>query len=422
MARSFAKAKDDKEKDNKGKKPITASASRQMVPSTKDLTPSQVHKQIEEIRARTKIHRVSPAVEYWFPFGIPPLDCCINQGLPGGRLVEFSGPERSGKSTLAARLISQAQAQGGRGDYFDLEMGTTVGQLQEMGNCSLDREHFEFWAPDTAEQCFQAIDDLIPVVGSTGKPSVIVLDSVPGLVSVAELMADYTDETQLAAEARLLKKFCRKNLVRLARFPHVIVVLINHLAVPFKVGMFEKPEPYTPGGRSTRYYSTVRLRFDSSGEKDTIDTPGGKIVARERPKIYLWKNRVGSAHRAVSVPLNFVGERETASKKGFDAARCCLEFLKDEKVLVHPVNVDLETGKETVSSSYWKLDGTDGPNRYMKDWIRLYNTDPETQALVDGCVLEAARQKWTPDTEPDYVEGPASLEDLANLGTAESRA
>ncbi len=415
----FAKTKSEKDREEKEK-----TRPRQMIPTAKPLTAAQLEAQLTEVQTRLKIHEAPLGIDYWFPFDLPPLDCAINRGLPGGRLAEFSGPERTGKSTLAARLIKVAQEQGGRGDYFDLEMGTTPGQLRDMGGCSLEKGKFKHWTPDSAEQCFQAIDEIIPKVGSTGYPSVIVLDSIPGLVSINELLADFTDETQLAMEARLLKKFCRKNMVRLGRFPKVLVVLINHLNTPFKVGMFEKPEPYTSGGKSPRYYSTVRLRFEGTGGTETIETPGGKVVARENPRIFLWKNRVGSAHRSVMVPINFLSEKKTLTRKGFDQARCCLEFLKAEKVLIHPKSRNEETGEEKTATSYWCLAGLDEPNRYMVDWIRLYNSDERVKTLIDECVVEAARAKWTPDEEEwdveEVADRPMSLEDLAHLEPAGS--
>jgi len=391
----------------------------------RNLTSNQVVDRLDEVRARTKIIRNSPAVQRWFRTGLTVLDCAINQGIPGGRVVELSGPEKSGKSTLAAMIVSEAQKQGGRGDYFDLESGTTVGQLTEMGHCSLDPSHFELWQPDTAEQAFQAIDEIIPIVGSSGFPSVIVLDSVPALISEVELLANYDEEPQLAQEAKFLRRFFRKNIVRLARFPNVLVVLVNHLTTPFKTGknMFERPEPTTPGGRSPRYYSSVRLRFEDNNKgRDFLKSnTGTTVLKRERPKIFLWKNRVGAPWRSVVCPLNFVGDPSTLTRKGFDSALCSLEFLRDENVLVHPRRVREEDERVVTDTARWCLDGyPDAGNRYMDDWVRVYNSDPKIRAVVDDCVVLAARHKWTPEewSDSELITAPEDLEDLADLDSA----
>jgi recombination protein RecA len=54
------------------------------------------------------------------PTGFPALDRALGTGgLPRGRLIELGGPATSGKTTLALKLLAQAQAGGGQVAYVD---------------------------------------------------------------------------------------------------------------------------------------------------------------------------------------------------------------------------------------------------------------------------------------------------------------
>lgn len=415
--------KDDKRKFKvSAAKPEKSKLQRYMLPPEKAkdlLTPEQVVGKLLEVQKQVKIHHSALSIEHWFETSMSPLNYAINRGIPGGRIVEFSGPTGSGKSTLASDIIAQAQLLGGRGDIFDLENAATVGQLRDMGKVNLDPSQFKLWRPDTAEQCFAAMDATIGIVGQMDLPSVIVLDSVPSVVSFAEMTADYDEEPQLAQEAKFLRRFCRKNMVRLGRFPKVLVILINHLNTPFKVNMFDRPEPTTPGGKAPKYYSTVRLRFDSANEggRDYLVREGHEnVLIRERPTIHIWKNRVGSSNRKVKVCLSFLGDRSTNSVKGFDAARTAIEFLKEEKVFIHPSRYDEVEDRKITDTLRWVLDGFDEPAKFEKDWVAAYNAGGHVKDLIEDAVTAAAQNKWTPE-EADFIPEtkPKEALDLADI-------
>lgn len=151
-----------------------------------------------------------------------------------------------------------------------------------------------------------------------------------------------------------------------------------------------------------RYYSSLRLRFDRTVAKDMVMLSGKKeatkVVRRERVKMTVWKNRFGSSHREVILPINYMTERPTATRLGFDDARGCLEFLRDEK---HLLNYKNEEGKST---GYWYLDGDPTVRKLWRNWVLAYNTDETVRDLVRDVVLLAAADKWAPDTG-DLDEG-----------------
>ena len=60
-------------------------------------------------------------VNYWLPTGSTLIDLVINQGLPGGHMVEIFGKPATGKSAIALQIVKQAQLRGGVGVYMDAE-------------------------------------------------------------------------------------------------------------------------------------------------------------------------------------------------------------------------------------------------------------------------------------------------------------
>ena len=420
MAKTKPKPPRKPRKGEDGLRPVSPPEKETLKPvrQTTTSTPAQVVAGANAIQRKLGLHDPTLAIHRWFSTGSTILNLAINRGIPGGRLVELSGPEGCGKTTLALDIIREAQELGGRGDYFDLEVGATAGIVGDMSRVSTDPEKWKLWRPTTAEDAFTAIDLLIPVVGCLRKPCVIVLDSVPAIVPEAEHNTPYGEDAQLAGIARILSKFCRRNMVKLDTYPDVLILLINHVSTPFKAGMFEKQTYQTPGGRSMRYYPSVRLRFDKGGGTDVIETKRAKdepkadaakgvvkTIARERMNIVVWKNRLGSSHRQVTVPLSFIRDKSTGTTKGFDDARGVLEFLRDAKVLLN------RKGENGGATGYWYLDGRPQDCRLWRQWVLAYNTHPATCEMLRDVVTLAAAKKWAPDEDQEEEFG----EDLAML-------
>lgn len=67
------------------------------------------------------------------PFGVAPLDACLQGGLPYGQLCEIAGPQSSGRTTLLLNLMAAATARGGIAalvdttDRFDVASAVAAG-------------------------------------------------------------------------------------------------------------------------------------------------------------------------------------------------------------------------------------------------------------------------------------------------------
>jgi recombination protein RecA len=106
--------------------------------------------------------------------------------------------------------------------------------------------------PDvSAEQILQKVQELI----ESGEVGLIVLDSIPSLVTQSELEKKYGEKT-VASLAGLMTIFCRKITPLLPRYD-CTMILINQTRAPIA-------NPYvdqTPGGEAIKFYSLLRMCF-----------------------------------------------------------------------------------------------------------------------------------------------------------------
>lgn len=218
------------------------------------------------------------------PFSSPSLNWATYGGVPRAAMTEFYGQPGGGKSTSAMDICKNAI------DIFNEEYSTEVLRLQEeVANGKkeskvklqdlmdrgakrvlyLDLEHSfdKKWAgvlgitnkdikvmqpPDvSAESILQKVQELI----ESGEVGLIVLDSIPSLVSQKELDKKY-GEASVAPIAGLLTTFCRKVTQLLTRYDCTFI-FINQLRVNIA-------NPYvdqTPGGEAIKFYCSLRMKF-----------------------------------------------------------------------------------------------------------------------------------------------------------------
>ena len=92
--------------------------------------------------------RLLSLVHYWIPTGCYPLDAIISRGIPGGRLIELSGNEATGKSILSLSILAQVQRLGGIGVLLDPETTTT---MDIVGMAGVDPDNLIVGYPRTVE-------------------------------------------------------------------------------------------------------------------------------------------------------------------------------------------------------------------------------------------------------------------------------
>ena len=148
-----------------------------------------------------------------------------NGGWVRGRIHEIFGSSGSGKSSLVSMTCANARRQ--YPDkyilYVDAEQGLNYAYMRKLGlDCEND-EGVVFIQIQEAENVFEVIESAV----ATGAFSLVVVDSVPALMTKRELHSDYEKET-MAEKARFLSKSLPK-LLELLKKANTALIFVNQV-------------------------------------------------------------------------------------------------------------------------------------------------------------------------------------------------
>ena len=227
------------------------------------------------------------------PFSSPQLNYATYGGIPRNCLTEFCGDPGGGKSSTAIDLcrnaiqvfreeheVEVAKLRSLVGDkkkeyagpledliergpkkilYVDLEHSFDYTWAEKMGVHEGDIDVMQ--PPNIpGEDILQTVQELV----QTGELGLLVLDSVPSLVTKAELEKKYGEKT-VAPLAGLMTLFCRKLVPLMTR--HETTVLFINQTRP------DMENPYaikTPGGEAIKFYSMLRCFFRQGAPVDFV--------------------------------------------------------------------------------------------------------------------------------------------------------
>jgi len=207
--------------------------------------------------------------------GLPAIDAIIGGGLPKGKIAEVYGLQGTGKTTMCMQIASNAQSQGLRVVWIDLE---NAWDRQYAENLNVDLKKLLMMKPSYGEEAFEGIESIL----REETADFIIVDSVPALAPRAELEAEIGKPT-MGSQARLMSQGLRK-LIPLLENSGVVLIFINQLRVNIMGGQYD---PYTrPGGMSLKFYERTALELKNRGGIKKGEAMIGKTVGVRSVKSY----------------------------------------------------------------------------------------------------------------------------------------
>ena len=246
-------------------------------------------------------------------------------GYVKGRIVEVWGPEDGGKSTLAFIAVAQAQRQ--EPDkiavYIDMEHKADKKYARALG---VDLGRMMLVQPDTAEDVADQVKDSI----RSGLVSIVVLDSIGGMISKVEKDKD-ADEATVGIVPKIVTRMVNIAAVEAPK-TDTVVFIINQ--VREKVGQKHGNPETTPGGRALKHGTTMKIKvskvFDS-GLKAMVD--GAQREVAHRMAILVQRSKVGPAYRSAEITLFTEPSEEYGPFVGIDTANEAVQLGIEQGII-----------------------------------------------------------------------------------------
>lgn len=204
------------------------------------------------------------------PTMIPQLDYILGGGLPFGRMVEVIGKNSSGKSTFAVHLTKIAQLLKVPTLWIDVEGTADPDRLAELG-VNPDAGDVFMVEPAlkkdgtkdtmTVERVAEELQRILPVINKTGKPILIIWDSVAQTAAEKEIERGVGNQ-QPGIKAKAMAQFSQI-IAPLMTNSKALFVAINQ-ARDEMGSMFGGID--SPGGHALHHWASLRLEVQKASK------------------------------------------------------------------------------------------------------------------------------------------------------------
>lgn len=224
-------------------------------------------------------------------------------GIPIGMITQIGGKASTAKTVFATHTLIEAQKRGYYSVLIDSENAYSKDFAVSLG---LDPEKLIYAAPETLEDCFKVITEIIVAIRETDKetPIVVAYDSIAVSPSKAEFEAETYEANNMQGAVRAKATgACLRKINPLVRKYRVGLIIINQIRE--KVGvLYGNPETDAAGGRSLEYYLGVSLQTVSNKTSDLLRDENKEVIGI-KGTIRNRKNKVSLPFRECSFELLF---------------------------------------------------------------------------------------------------------------------
>jgi recombination protein RecA len=302
--------------------------------------------------------------EYMISTGSTLLDLAISGGIvrgggiPGGIMLELSGPSGAGKTSLMAEMCTSAQSRGGKIKILDPEGRLNKDYCEKFG---LRITPEDYGRPDTVKEVFDIIEENWGDEDKDKKDEKKTIDVI-GVDSIAALSTEMEMDSEDKMGGKRAKDFSaglRKTARLIAQNNRIVVFTNQERDSMASFG----PRRTTPGGMAVKYYASLRIRvsLDKKIERKVKVVKEEKRIIGIESMCEVIKSSIDEPYRTAPVFIIF--------NYGIDDTRANLQWLKDH----------------SGASKY----GIDDVQQYnaMNDAINFYESSPERVKQLKDAVI-----------------------------------
>lgn len=228
------------------------------------------------------------------------MDYVLYGGIPYGRVCVYSGKQHSGKTTAAVAELAAYQKENPDRTcmYVDAEHALDI-RFQMMMN-DVNPDKLFVFTPPTGMSGEQILAEVLRLQLEVDDIGLIVIDSIPALVTAQNLKNDFTKDTgKQGTIAKPMHKFLTEITPSLEEKQNILI-LINQVRI--KDVMFTGAPIYSePGGDGPKFYSSVSVRFGSrtfiKGDTELNASNDGEGATGFRLKFQITKNKTAPTAR-----------------------------------------------------------------------------------------------------------------------------